>query len=445
MRRLEPAGFGKIEFAFNLVFWLVLIVRDCFETIITREIARHPRLTKTLVNHVLAVKLSLAVALLAGLSALSLFLFRESVDRWVLILYGLLLLSTASGLDFVFRGKEAMGIVAVSLLVRTLVYCVGVWYWVTDPSKVALVPAWLACGEFTGIALVWVVYSGKYGVPRPVLGFRFLVVLLHRGRSVGLIHFCQAVILSADVMVVGFMSQWADVGRYGAPQRMVSAVLAFGMIFQQVVFPALSRNWRTSPESVRRLLDFAVRVLVSGFLPIAVGGTILAEPLGRLLFPPEFTNAGLLLAVAIWKAPLLSLAFLYQAALIATNRESQGLRLLVCGAIASAPLIAAFQWSFGLPGAAAAVLVVGLGLVAAGYYCLSQGPCRPAADHHLARPLIASAVMVPVCLLAMRWNVVAAVIAGACTYLSVMKVIGGLDFPSLNLESDGEPVGEARA
>ena len=175
-------------------------------------------------------------------------------------------------------------------------------------------------------------------------------------------------IVSADLLVVGLMSQWSDVGRYGAPHRMISAVMAFGMIFQQVVFPALSRNWRASPDAGRRLLDFAVRVLVSGFIPVAVGGTLLAEPLVGSCSRRSIRHAGLLLAVGIWKAPLLSLAFLYQAALIATNRESQGLRLLVWGSVCSAPLIALFQWRLGLPGAALAVLVIGLGLVGGGVF-----------------------------------------------------------------------------
>lgn len=124
-RRLDDTGFGRIEFSFNVVFWLVLIVRDCFETIVTREIARHPRLTRSLVNHILAVKLILALGILAVLSGMSVLLFVEALDRWVMIVYGLLLLTTALGLDFVFRGKEAMGLVAVSLLVRTAVYCSG--------------------------------------------------------------------------------------------------------------------------------------------------------------------------------------------------------------------------------------------------------------------------------------------------------------------------------
>lgn len=436
-RRLDTSGFGRVEFAFNLVFWLVLIVRDCFETVITREIARHPRLTRGLVNHVLAAKLALAVSLFGALSAASLFVFSEPVDRGVLIFYGLLLLTTALGLDFVFRGTERMAVVAVSLLLRTAVYCGGVWYWVNGPSRVLLVPLWLACGEATGIALVWGVYAREYGWPRPVLGLRCLRVLWQRGRSVGLIHLCQAVIVSSDLLVVGVMSRWSDVGRYGAPHRMVSAVMAFGMIFQQVVFPALSRNWRASPEACRRLLDLAVRVLVSGFVPVAVGASLLAGPLVAFLLPPGYRHAGVLLAVGVWKAPLLCLAFLYQSALIATNREAQGLRLLAWGAVCSAPLVALFQWRFGLPGAALAVVVIGAGLVGAGYYCLARGPCRPSAHHHLGRPLCASAVMVPVCLFALKVHVLAAVLMGGLTYLLVMGLIGGWSFPAVKAEVPG--------
>src|ERR1700752_3335376 len=50
-RSLGAAGYGRIEFAFNVVFWLVLIIRDTFEGIVVRELARHPRLIRPLVNH----------------------------------------------------------------------------------------------------------------------------------------------------------------------------------------------------------------------------------------------------------------------------------------------------------------------------------------------------------------------------------------------------------
>jgi O-antigen/teichoic acid export membrane protein len=443
-KRLGTEGFGRIEFGFNVVFWLVLIVRDCFETIATREISRHPRLTRSLVNHILAVKLAIAIAILGGLAIVNALVFSSDVDRGVLSLYALLVLTTALGLDFVFRGNERIGLVACSLLVRTLVYFTAVWFLVTEPGRILLVPLGLALGELTGIALVWLAYARRFGFPRPVLRIRFLLVFLRRGRSIGLIHLFQAIMVSADLLVVWLMSPWSDVGRYGAPHRMISAVMAFGIIFQQVVFPSLSRIGRTSTEAGKRLLDFAVRVLVTGFLPVAVGGALLADPLVRFLLPPEYHGSALLLGLGIWRAPLLSLAFLYQASLIAMNRETAGLRLLGFGAIASAPLIAVLQWRLGLPGASMAVPLIGLGLVVAGYCRLVGEGRAPAAHHHLAYPAIACIAMCPVCLVAARVHVTVAVLAGALAYTATLKAIGGLEFrPAELAESRGLRAGTA--
>ena len=426
--RLGPAGFGRIEFAFNLVFWLVLIVRDCFETIVTREIARHPRITRGFVNHVLAVKLILATALTGLLVIVGRFGFQSAVDGRILSLYGLLLLTTALGLDFVFRATESVGLVAISLVLRTSIYCSGVWFLVHDASRILLVPACLAVGEFCGIALVWAVYAARFGVPQLTLGGRFSLVLLDRGRAFGLIHLCQAILVSIDLLVVGVMNGWIDVGRYGGPHRMISAVMAFGLIFQQVVFPALSRSWRTSTEDGKRLFDLSVRVLMTGFIPVAIGGSLLAEPLVRFLFPSDYERSILLLGIGIWRAPLLCLTFLYQSSLIAMNRESAGLRLLSWGAIVAAPLAVLLQWSFGLIGASVSVLIVAMGLVSAGYFSLAKEGRAPAFHHHIGLPLLASLGMIPVCLLGLRIHVVLAVAVGGIVYLAILKCLGGLNF-----------------
>ncbi|MDR3634547.1 MAG: lipopolysaccharide biosynthesis protein [Isosphaeraceae bacterium] len=431
-RNLGSAGYGRIEFAFNVVFWLVLLVRDGVEVIAVREVARHPRLIRPLVNHVLAVKLLLALALFAGLVTIASMTLGAGTDRTVLILYGLMLLTTAMGIDFVYRGTERMGLTAFSLCLRTVVYATGVWLWVSDATRIVWVPAWLVLGEALGIGLVWACYTRQYGLPRPILGMRFIRVFLHRGRSVVHIQVAQTIINSADLMVVGLLCAWSDVGCYGLPHRMIAAILTFGLIFQQVAFPMLSRSWRQTVCAGRETLNGLVEVVLMGLVPVAVGGSLLAGPLVRLL-PEEYSGASILLAVGIWRAPLLTLAFLYQTTLIALNRESIGVRLLSTGAVASGPLVAVFCLLFGLPGASLAVVLIALGLVLAGYACLAREGRQPAWHHHLWRPLAASLVMAPVCLVLARWHVLAAVAGGALTYAIVIVAMGGLKRPGIRL------------
>lgn len=425
--RLGAAGYGRVEFAFNVVCWLVLLVREGFDVIAAREIARHPRLVRPLVNHVLALRLLVACVLLAGLVVVGSTCLRGPSERRVLSLYGLMLLTTALGLDYVYRGMERMGLVAVSLFTRTAVYAAGVLLWVGDASRIAWVPVLLAAGEACGIALVWTCYARRFGLPRPALrGGRFLRVFLRRGRSVYLIQVSQAVLGTVDLLVVGLLSRWGDVGRYSAPHRMVTAVLTFGLIFQQVVFPSLSRSWREAPAAGRRSMDALVRVLMLGLVPVAVGTTAMAGPLVAALLHAEYRGAGLLLALQVWRAPLLTLAFLYQTSLIALNRESAGVRLLLAGAIVAVPLVATARAAFGLPGAAAASIATGLGLAAAGYLRLAREGRQPAWHHHLARPALAAGAMVPACLALARLNVAFAVVAGAAVYFAALAALGGL-------------------
>jgi O-antigen/teichoic acid export membrane protein len=241
------------------------------------------------------------------------------------------------------------------------------------------------------------------------------------------IQLAQTVISSADVITVGLLSQWADIGSYALTHRMITALLTFGLIFQQVSFPTLARSWRHATEAGRQSLNALIRVLMLVLIPIALGGAVLAVPLVRFLMPRDYAGASLLLALGIWRAPLLTLAYLYQSTLIAVNRESVGVRLLLGGAIVSGPLVAVLCSRFGLPGASTAVLLIALGLVIAGYSCLAREGRQPAWHHHLARPLAAALFMVPVCLVLERWHVMAAVAGGAVAYAGMLTAIGGLD------------------
>lgn len=424
-KRLGAVGYGRIEIAFNVVFWLVLLVRDSSDVIVSRELSRHPRLIKPLVDHVLALKGLFAGVLFFGLAIFAWMTLRDGLDRRILILYGLMLFTTAIGLDFVYRGTERMGLLTVSLCLRTFVYAVGVLAWVGDAGRLVWVPVWLAIGEVSGIALVWLHYLAKYRVPRPRISPRFFSVLIHRGRTVCIIQLSQAVISTADLAVVWLLSSDWDVGRYALPHRMVTAILTFGLIFQQAAFPTLSRLWRETACAGRQALDTLVEVLVTVLVPAGVGGVVLAEPLVHLL-PRDYAGAGPLLALGIWRAPLLVVAFLYQTMLIAMNREAVGVRSLVVAAVGIWPLVASLRICFGLPGAAAGVILLGLGLVAAGYGSLAREGQQPAWHHHLARPLAASLAMIPVCLILQRWHVLLAVPGGALTYCLVLLGSGGL-------------------
>lgn len=82
-KRLGVDGYGRIEFAFSIVFLLVLLLRDSSDVIVARELSRHPRLIRPLVDQVLAYKTLFALALFSALALVgSLTLCRPIRDCW---------------------------------------------------------------------------------------------------------------------------------------------------------------------------------------------------------------------------------------------------------------------------------------------------------------------------------------------------------------------------
>ena len=98
-KRLGVDGYGRIEFAFSVVFLLVLLLRDSSDVIVARELSRHPRLIRPLVDQVLAYKTIFALILFSSLAVVG-SLTLAPADSRILSLYGTMLFTTAIGLDY---------------------------------------------------------------------------------------------------------------------------------------------------------------------------------------------------------------------------------------------------------------------------------------------------------------------------------------------------------
>lgn len=425
-QRLGAAGFGRVEFALSIVVWLVLLVREGFDLIATREIARHPRLIRAIVNHVLMLRAIIAAVLITVLNASSRLLLSSAADRGLFAVYSLMLATTAVGLDYVFRGRERMGWVALSMLIRVGGHGLGLIALVRGPEHILRVPLCLIGGEVLGIGLIWGCYVRRFGWPRPSLrGTRFLRVVARRGGPVYVMQVAQAVLTSMDLVIMGLLSHWAAIGQYGASHRIIMAFMTLGLVFQQAILPGLARMWREGSKSGRRALTNLVRVIVIGALPVAVGTTLLAQPIIALLFAPDFAPAAPLLAVGIWRAPLLVLAFLFQTSLIALNRDVTGLPWLLAGVAAAVPLIAGGWWAFGPWGVSLAMVAVALGLCAGGLWRLHRNGTG-LIGFPVAPLLGAAAVMAVVCTRLKEAPVWIALGAGLGAYLASLVALGGL-------------------
>jgi O-antigen/teichoic acid export membrane protein len=362
VRRVGRDGFGRIEFCFNLVYWLIFVIRDGVELVFYRELSRRQRPNPRIVGAYVSLKLQLAMLLWAWLVAFSLVAFRDGADRFLLCSFGVLLIPTSIGLDNVFRSRERAGIVAASLVVRTGLYVTGVWFFVTDSTRLTWVPWLFLAGELAGIALVWRRFSFEYGLPRLnfARGRRIAAPVLTQGQGILGLQLAQVALASMDVLIIGFLDSWSLVGLYGAPHRIVAAAVTFAVIFQQVLLPQLVRSWtsrrdRQSAE-IRRIIAASLAVIVPGTLLVS----LFSGPIVGFLFSADFADAAPLLAIGIWRVPIMVVGSIHLTALVATHREREGVRILSGCLAVAVPLVIVAHANFGLEGTACAMVAASL-------------------------------------------------------------------------------------
>lgn len=358
-RRLGRDGYGRIEFSFNIVFWLIFVIRDGVELVFCREVARRKRVKPQLINAFVSLKFLIAIGLWLLLAGFASLVFRQNNDTWLVCSYGLLLLTTSLGLDNVFRGREKPGIVAVSLVIRSILYAIGVSLLIRTSDDIRLVPLVLFASEALGIAIVWVRYTLEFGLPRPSFRHarRFGLAVLAQGKSVLGIQFAQVVLASIDVMLIGLIDSWSLVGLYGAPHRIISAALTFGLIFQQILLPHLVRSGTTNrqnPADIRRITIFAMAAILPMTLVISLSGRLVIDT----LFSIEFDRAWPLLAIGVWRVPLLAINSIHIATLVASHREREGFRILARCILVAVPVVLAMHAWRGLVGTMCAMVFV---------------------------------------------------------------------------------------
>ncbi len=359
-RRLGRDGYGRIEFSFNIVFWLIFVIRDGVELVFCREVARRTRVKPQLINAFVSLKFLIAIGLWLLLSIFAFLVFRQKSDATLVCSYGALLLTTSLGLDNVFRGLEKPGIVAISLVLRSILYAAGVSILISTSDDIRLVPLVLFASEALGISIVWARYGLEFGLPRPSFRHarRFGLAVLAQGRSVLGIQLAQVILASIDVMLIGLIDSWGQVGLYGAPHRIISAALTFGLIFQQILLPHLVRSGtshsRQNPIAIRRITLYAMAAIMPMTLVISLCGRMVIDT----LFTLEFDHAWPLLTIGVWRVPLLAINSIHIATLVATHREREGFRILARCILLAVPVVLVMHAWRGLVGTMCAMVFV---------------------------------------------------------------------------------------
>ncbi|MCX7017173.1 MAG: flippase [Candidatus Sumerlaeota bacterium] len=169
--------------------------------------------------------------------------------------------------------------------------------------------------------------------------------------------------MSLDVLTLSRMVPDEQLGLYGAAANLINPLLLFMESSMLAVYPVLAAKHEADPAGFRFLLDKALKGMLAIGLPMALGIALLSRDIIGVLLP-QFGPSAAILALLVWRLPLLYVIAPIAHALLAGGRFRLLAAVQASGAALNVALNLAFIPRWGILGAAAGSVLTQAALLA---------------------------------------------------------------------------------
>ena len=381
-RRLGPAGFGIVGFAAALCGYLALAVHAGLQEVGVREVARAPERAGELYSSVATVRLMLAGAAFLLLACVAWFLPKPVEVRWVVLLSGLSFFSLAVDPGWVLRGLERTTAVAVGLVLAQVIYGALVFLFVHQPTDVAWVPVLQFGGELAAAAGLVRAVGRRV---RPGGGCADGIRVLKHAAPLGLARAFRTIVVTFDVVLLGFLATSREVGLYSAAYRLTFLLMSVVASISAAYMPSYARVVDEGARPTRRLMEASLATGALIGAPLIIGVIVTAPALIELLFGAAYVEAATALRLLTLSVGLIFVYWIAGNLLIVVHRIGTYAKMQAVAAAVNIGLNLVLIPRFGISGAALATLASELTVVCAAFVVMRRLRLMPSM-RSLARP-----------------------------------------------------------
>lgn len=417
-RAVGQSGVGAYVAALAFVQIATMPVYFGFDRYLLRRVARDRSSLEGLFFNVLALKLLLAVPVVAiGFALLNIIGYDTTVRTAAYVLTaGLLLDSLARTLDSVYTAHERAGILStVQVFNRALTAALGVTALVLGLGVVG-VAVTFTLGSAAALVLTLTLLRHRIGMPPLRISRRAWAPLVAASFPFAVQEILTVLIERIDAVMLSLLSGQAEVGLYGAAYRLFEASFFVSWSVTGAFSAMFTYLSRESVPSVQAVFQRAVKLLVVLLTPFAVVIGVLAEPIARLVFGPQFGPAAEPLRLLAPAIVLVGVVTLSTTLVLSRRGPGRMVRVTALMVVINVGLNLVLIPRFAGEGAAAAMLATEGAFVAVTLLMAARAVGGLKWRQMLAGPLLAGLAMaVPLWVLGSLPGLAA--VAGVATYL----------------------------
>ena len=359
-RRLGAQEFGQLTLAFTLFYTFQVFAIGGLKTLIVRQVAKDRAQTRLyFINGCTIATLTSLASIVALWSFVHLMHYPPGTTGVILVLsFGLLPYAISAVCEGLFQAWEQMRYIAYVNVPVNIAKVAGAFLLLT--TNRGLYPVVLILlSSFAVIAVVeiWILLRRFSSVPA-YLDFHFSLATMRSASTFLGIDGTLAVMSSLNILLLSKLATETNVGLYSAATQLMAPLLLVYQSMAQSIFPVMCRKIEPGYQSLKRIAEQAIELLLVLALPAAAGLYFMGDRVLSLLYKnPAFSHAFPALRIVAWVLILQVFTSVLGQVLVASHREKITLRIVVVDTIFNFlvgwPLISLL----GLRGAAIALLL----------------------------------------------------------------------------------------
>ena len=351
-RVLGKDGFGEINFAFAVLAYGSVLNNAGLTLAGTQRIAQGAR--PEIANEIVGGRLVLSAAVVGITAIVSFLLIPDWTLALLIVLMVFALFPQSFFLDWLFQGMETMAIVSYARMLSSAVYVAVIFLFITRSSGVLWVAGAVIGGDAAAALALLLRFRRKF--PDVRIRPRFAPNLLRQSIPLSVGFVLSTLVINYPAFILGIVKSNAEVGSFSAASKLVFFLLIGDRLLLSLLLPASARRYSVEPGLLSSLAQETLRWVLMLGLPIAAGGTLLAEPIVVLVFGPEYAGSAAVMRIFIWYFLLTMIHTVFVSSLIAAGKERAYGKVMVAIAAAYGIFVTAGAAVHGAPGAAGGVV-----------------------------------------------------------------------------------------
>lgn len=328
-RKLGVEDFGRYGVVMSLVTVFITFSNLGLQNLLVREIARRPDLANRFFFSVISLTIPVSLIAWGGLIGTAYLLNYDRQTTQAIYVVGLMLIpySISFVQESLFQAREQMRYISyITLIAYTLQLGLGLGILLWKPSLLSVIGVVVAVEVL--VTLLYLYFGHRHlSVPgrwsRTNVDIKLGLYLARESISFILISVLSTILLNSDIILLSKLQDETAVGLYRAASRLAQFGLTLIFSYATAIFPVMSSLPTDGPQhtTLETLTAKSVRYLVIAMLPVAVLGTVLAQPLGQVVFGRQYAGVGPALRILLWALVPVGITQVLSRSIFARNQQ----------------------------------------------------------------------------------------------------------------------------